>query len=170
MLCRVMGISCVPVAAGRAALVHKRFALSRFAATKALLRREMTLMKRNAIVYAYRLCQVTPVTSHRRQIHFFHRHGELHPAVLAQAGDSAASRPAGRSHAQISCVSSQACRQQAMSGAPAGGNRGVCLQHRLFEDRAAPQRAERRDKIPLRPLLHHLLSECVCMVGTWQDN
>ena len=45
-------------AAGRAALVHRRFALSRFEATKALLRREVTLMQRNAIVYAYRLCQV----------------------------------------------------------------------------------------------------------------
>eukprot|EP00891_Asterochloris_glomerata_P006227 jgi/Astpho2/6227/Aster-03635 len=46
---------------GRAALVHRRFALSRFAATKALLRREVTLMQRNAIVYAYRLCQVAIV-------------------------------------------------------------------------------------------------------------
>lgn len=52
-------VPCGPAAAGRAALVHRRFALSRFAATKALLRREVTLMQRNAIVYAYRLCQVS---------------------------------------------------------------------------------------------------------------
>ena len=39
--------------------MHRRFALSRFEATKALLRREVTLMQRNAIVYAYRLCQVS---------------------------------------------------------------------------------------------------------------
>ena len=55
----VMNFAPWPVAAGRAALVHQRFALSRFAATKALLRREVTLMQRNAIVYAYRLCQVS---------------------------------------------------------------------------------------------------------------
>ena len=55
----VMTFAPWPVAAGRAALVHQRFALSRFAATKALLRREVTLMQRNAIVYAYRLCQVS---------------------------------------------------------------------------------------------------------------
>ena len=47
-------------AAGKDALVHKRYALTGGQAIKACMRRELTLMKRNGFVFAFRFLQVCP--------------------------------------------------------------------------------------------------------------